>query len=69
MSSTTDRLNLYEEILDLIEKKRGETGDPALAESVESIIIQSQIRDLEQEILEKPGALEPWLVRRRRWDN
>jgi len=69
MSSTTDRLKLYEAILDLIEKKRAETGDPSLAESVESVIVESQIRDLEQEILDKPGALEPWLAPRRRWDN
>jgi hypothetical protein len=68
MSSTTDRLKLYEAILDLIEKKRAETNDPSLAEAVESVIVESQIRDLEQEILDKPGALEPWLVRRR-WDN
>jgi hypothetical protein len=66
MSSTTDRLKLYEAILDLIEKKRAETKDPSLAEAVESVILESQIRDLEQEILDKPGALEPWLVRRRR---
>ena len=69
MSSTTDRLNLYEAILDLIAKSRAETGDPSLAESVERVIIESQMRDLEQEILDLPGALEPWLVRRRRWDN
>lgn len=69
MSSTTDRLKLYEAILDLIEKKRAETCDPALAESIESAIIENQLRDLEQEILDKPEALEPWLVRRRRWDN
>lgn len=69
MSSSTDRLRLYEAILGLIEMKRAETGDPSLAESVESLIIQSQVRDLEQEILEQPGALEPWLVRRRRLDN
>jgi hypothetical protein len=68
MSSTTDRVKLYEAILDLIEKKRAETGDPALAESIEEAIVENQLRDLEQEILEKPGALEPWLVRRR-WQN
>lgn len=66
MSNTTDRLKLYEAILDLIEKKRAETGDPSLAESVESVILASQIRDLEQDILDKPGALEPWLAPRRR---
>jgi hypothetical protein len=69
MSTVTDRVRLYEAILDLIEKKRDETGDASLAESVESAIIESQIRDLEQEIFEKPGALEPWLAPRRRWDN
>lgn len=69
MSSTTDRLKLYEAILNLIEKKRAETGDPSLAESVESVIVESQVRDLEQEIFERPGALEPWLAPRRRWDN
>lgn len=68
MSSTTDRLKLYEAILDLIEKKRGETNDPSLAEAIETAIVESQIRDLEREILDKPGALEPWLVRRR-WNN
>ncbi len=69
MSSTTDRLKLYEAILDLIEKKRAETADPSLAEAVESVILASQIRDLEQDILETPGALEPWLLPRRRWEN
>ena len=69
MSSTTDRLKLYEAILDLIERKRAETADPSLAEAVESVIIDSQIHDLEEEIFDKPGALEPWLARRRGWDN
>jgi hypothetical protein len=69
MSTVTERLGLYEAILALIEKKRDETGDALLAESVESAIIESQIRDLEQEIFERPGALEPWLAPRRRWDN
>ena len=65
MSNTTDRLKLYEAILDLIETKRAETGDPSLAESVESVIVASQIRDIEEDILDKPGALEPWLAPRR----
>ena len=69
MSNTADRLKLYEAILDLIEIKRAETNDPSLAESVESVILESQIRDIEWEILDQPGALEPWLVRRGRRDN
>jgi hypothetical protein len=31
-------------------------------------MIQSQFRDLEAEIMENPGAFEPWLVRRRNVD-
>ncbi len=69
MSSMAARLGLYEAILALIEKKRLETGDPVLGEPVEQFIIESQFQDLEREILENPGAIEPWLVRRRRGAN
>ncbi len=69
MSSMADRLTLYEAILALIEKKRLETSDPTLGESVEHFIIENQFEDVEREILENPGAIEPWLVRRRRGEN
>ncbi len=69
MSSMADRLTLYEAILALIEKKRLETGDPTLGETVEHFIIENQFEDVEREILENPGAIEPWLVRRRRGAN
>ncbi|HUI54514.1 MAG TPA: hypothetical protein VLY04_06060 [Bryobacteraceae bacterium] len=69
MSTTKDRLELAEAILALIEKKRAETHDESLGEAIESVIIQSQFQDLEREILENPGAIEPWLVRRRRNEN
>jgi hypothetical protein len=66
MSNTADRLELLEAILALIEQKRAETGDPTLAEGIERVVIDSQFRELENEILENPGAIEPWLIRRRR---
>ena len=69
MSTVADRLALYEAILALIEKKRIQTGDPSLGASVEQVIIESQFHDLENEILENPGAIEPWLIRRRRQEN
>jgi hypothetical protein len=50
----------------LIEQKRAETGDPLLATSIERFVIDSQFRELEDEILEHPGPIEPWLIRRRR---
>jgi hypothetical protein len=66
MSNAADRLALGEAILALIEKKRAETGDESLGEAIERVILDSQVRDLEKDIFEDPGAFEPWLVRRRR---
>ncbi|HLK62297.1 MAG TPA: hypothetical protein VKU19_02570 [Bryobacteraceae bacterium] len=66
MSSAGDRLRLGEAILALIEQKRTETGDEFLGADIERLILDSQVRDLEAEIFENPGAIEPWLVRRRR---
>lgn len=66
MSTTADRLQLYEAILSLIEKKRVETRDEFLGESIERVIVETQFQEIERDILERPGAIEPWLVRRRR---
>jgi hypothetical protein len=65
MSSMASRLDLCEAVLALIEKKRLETGDARLGAAIESFIIESEFRGVEGEILEDPGAIEPWLVRRR----
>ena len=66
MSNAADRLELSEAILALIQRKRVETGDESLGASIERVILDAQVRELEQEILEDPGAFEPWLIRRRR---
>jgi hypothetical protein len=58
-------MELCEAILALIENKRMQTGDPTLGETVEHVILDGQFRDIEAEILENPGAFEPWLIRRR----
>ena len=69
MGTTKNRMELSEAILALIEKKRIQTGDGTLGADIEQVIIESQFHDLENEILENPGAIEPWLVRRRRNEN
>jgi hypothetical protein len=69
MSTAKDRIELSEAILALIEKKRVLTGDEMLGTVIEQVVIESQFQDLENEILENPGAIEPWLVRRRRNEN
>ena len=65
MSSMANRLGLCEAVLALIERKRAETGDETLGASIETFLVDSEFRDLESEILEDPGAIEPWLIRRR----
>ena len=66
MSNALDKLKLCEAILALIEQKRVETGDESLGASIEHAVLDAQFRELEAEILEDPGAFEPWLIRRRR---
>ncbi|MEO8368516.1 MAG: hypothetical protein ABI806_04905 [Candidatus Solibacter sp.] len=68
MSTTVDRMKLAEAVLALIEQMRAETGDEALGASIERAVLESQFQELEAEILENPGAIEPWLIRRRRAD-
>jgi hypothetical protein len=66
MSTTADRLDLCEAILDLIERKRVQTQDENLGASIERAVLESHFQELEREILENPGPFEPWLIRRRR---
>ena len=68
MSNATDRIKLGEAILALIEQKRTETGDESLGANIERAVVETQFQELEAEILENPGAIEPWLITRRRRD-
>ena len=65
MSSAALQLELYQAILAVIEKKRAETGDASLGANIERLILDTQFQELEREILDNPGAFEPWLIRRR----
>ena len=65
MSCMADRMALSEAILALIDRKRTETGDPSLGSAIERVLIENQFRDIEADIMEDPGAIEPWLIRRR----
>ena len=68
MSSAEDRTKLCGDILALIDQARTESGDASLAMGIEEAVLDMQFRELESEILENPGAIEPWLIRRRRVD-
>ncbi|HUA62845.1 MAG TPA: hypothetical protein VML19_29075 [Verrucomicrobiae bacterium] len=65
MSNAADRMKLCEAVLALIEQKRAETGDETLGSGIERVVLDMQVREIEEDILEDPGAFEPWLVRRR----
>ena len=65
MSNAADRMKLCEAVLALIEQKRAETGDETLGSAIERVVLDMQVREIEEDILEDPGAFEPWLVRRR----
>ena len=69
MGTAKNRMELSEAILALIEKKRVQTGDESLGADIEQLIVTTQFEELENEILENPGAIEPWLLRRRRIEN
>jgi hypothetical protein len=66
MSNMVDRMKLAEAVLALIEQKRAETGDETLGTAIERVVLDTQFQELESEILENPGAIEPWLIRRKR---
>ena len=66
MSNAVDRMKLAEAILALIEQKRAETGDDSLGAEIERVLLDTQFQELESEILENPGAIEPWPIRRKR---
>jgi hypothetical protein len=59
--SITERLTRSAEILAMIEEKRRTADTPTLGASIERYIVQSQLAELEAEIEQNPGALEPWI--------
>ncbi len=64
--NTSQRLAMYAEILSVIDARRQATGDATLASSIEKFILECQFSELEADIMENPGAFEPWLIRPRR---
>ena len=66
MTNAVARLQLCEAILSLIERKRAESRDERLGASIERFVLDAQFQELDRDILGNPGALEPWLMRRRR---
>ena len=60
---TKERLGICANLLDEIDGYRARTTDPGLGSSIEHGIIERELRELEEDILADPGALESQLVR------
>ena len=60
-----DRIDLHAFVLNQIDRKRQETGDPNVGSGIEHAILNEALRDLEEDLIADPGALETMLVRLR----
>jgi hypothetical protein len=60
-----NELELHASILDLILRRRSETGDENLGSAIEERIIAQALRGLEEQVPSDVGASEAHLVRRR----
>jgi len=63
--NTQERLERAARALEVIDRRRAETGDLRLGRGIEQFIVRREVQELEQEILADPGALEIFLVRRK----
>jgi len=66
MKSTTERLRIHAAILETIDRRRLETGDPSIGSAIEDRILSDELQELEADILSNQEPLEavPVLVPR-----
>lgn len=65
MSNAAERIRVAAGLLAMIETRRAQADDPNLGAAMERAVIDAHLREIEADILNDPGAIEPWLVRRR----
>jgi hypothetical protein len=58
-------MTLAAEIMAVLERRRLESGDALLGSAIEQALIDSHLKEIEEDILQDPGAIESMLVRRR----
>ena len=61
MGETLQRLRTAASVLELIERRRLETGDSNLGSSIERQLVGRELRELEAEILLSPGPLAKYV--------
>lgn len=60
--NTKTRLEQEAALMAKLDERRRETGDDNLGSSIEREILERELKALEADILEDPGALQPMLV-------
>ena len=63
--TTKDRLEQSAKVLEQLDRRREEAGDASVGTAVERFLLELEFRELENDILADPGALESQLVRLR----
>ena len=63
MRSISERLQQSVATLDALDRRRDEMHSPMHGADTEWSLIERELRELENEILQNPGALEKFLVR------
>ncbi len=63
MTEIAERLKAGVAILEELEQKRRETGDPGWGRDTEYAVLVAELWDLEEDILSDPGALRYELAR------
>ena len=66
MRSIKERLEQSAALLEKLDRRREDMHSPAHGADTEWSIIERELRDLEEDILQEPGALEKYLMRTRR---
>lgn len=66
MRSVKERLEQGVAALETLERRREQMRTPTLGQDMEWSLIERELREIEENILEDPGALEKFLVRSRR---
>ena len=61
VETTSMHLSQIASVIDEIDRRRIETGDPNFGMRMEAFLIALALRDLETDILADPGALQPQL--------
>lgn len=66
MRSVKDRLEQGVATLETLERRRAQMRTPTLGQDMEWSLIERELREIEEDILSDPGALEKYLLRIRR---